>query len=55
MMNKDDLINKIDQAAVYIPAEVMQHGTASGIPSFYSKGVLAGRKQVIEIINDNQA
>jgi len=55
MMNKDDLINKIEQAAVHIPSEVMQYGTASGIPSFYSKGILAGRKQAIEIINDDQA
>ena len=46
------LIKKIEEAVYTIPQDIMEHGTASGIPYYYTKGVGAGREQAIEIIKN---
>ena len=46
----ENIIKKIEEAIVEIPSEIYQHGTASGIPAAYSQGILAGRKQALEIL-----
>ena len=51
----EDLIKQIEEAMVYIPADIMKHGTKSGIPLGYVQGVLAGRDQAINILNTKMA
>jgi hypothetical protein len=48
-MNDQELIEAIEQACYFIPAERMQD-TGSGKPSAYIDGITNGRKQAIEII-----
>jgi hypothetical protein len=46
------LIKKIEEALYHVPKNIMIHGTASGIPYYYTQGVGAGREQAIEIIKN---
>jgi hypothetical protein len=47
------LIDKIEQALYHVPQKIMEHGTASGIPYYYTQGISAGREQAIEIIKND--
>jgi hypothetical protein len=49
------LIHKIEQALYHVPKEIMDHGTASGIPYYYTQGVGVGREEAIAIIRDLKA
>jgi hypothetical protein len=47
------LIHKIEQALYHVPEKIMEHGTASGIPYYYTQGIGAGREQAIKIIKSD--
>jgi len=49
------LIRKIKEALYRVPQNIMEHGTASGIPYYYTQGVGAGREEAIAIIRDLKA
>jgi|APGre2960657404_1045060.scaffolds.fasta_scaffold526997_2 hypothetical protein len=48
-MSDEELIESIEKACYFIPAEHMQD-TGSGKPFAYIQGITNGRKQAIEII-----
>lgn len=47
-----ELIEKIQEAMVYVPYEWAIRDAATGIPHAYTEGVLDGRRQAINIIKE---
>ena len=46
----NEIIKAIEEASVVIPPNVGVYSYDSGIPYWYTKGVMAGRQQAIDII-----
>ena len=46
----DEVIKAIEQAAYTIPAEWGDQPTSTGVPYAYSQGLVAGRRQALDII-----